>query len=98
MPRELLVKLLRVIEVGRSHRVGCHAKNSPNGRIRAATARSPGQAVADRSLRVDFLYRLAGISVDDLHAEYHSLTTLGAGSCVQFSDYCLPGHVRDSLT
>lgn len=58
MPLELQVKLLRVLETGTFMRVGSTQLRESDVRVIAATNRSPEQAVAQRKLREDLLYRL----------------------------------------
>lgn len=58
MPLELQVKLLRVLETGTFMRVGSTQLREADVRVIAATNRSPEQAVAQRKLREDLLYRL----------------------------------------
>jgi two-component system response regulator AtoC len=58
MPPELQVKLLRVLETGMFMRVGSTQAQETDVRVIAATNRPPQQAVAERKLREDLLYRL----------------------------------------
>src|SRR5690606_4726771 len=59
MPVDTQVKLLRVLETGRFHRVGGERSVQVDVRIIAATNRQPEQAVAQGLLREDLYYRLA---------------------------------------
>jgi DNA-binding NtrC family response regulator len=53
------VRLLRVLETGRYHRVGGEQELRTRVRIMAATNRVPSQAVEQGTLRLDLMYRLA---------------------------------------
>ena len=59
MAPEMQVKLLRVLETGRFHRVGGSTAVDVDLRIVAATNRDPREAVARGLFREDLLYRLA---------------------------------------
>lgn len=59
MPADMQVKLLRVLECGRFHRVGGSDEINVDVRLIAATNRSLQQAVAEGNLRKDLMYRLA---------------------------------------
>jgi len=58
MPVELQVKLLRVLETGMVTRIGGERSIAVNVRVIAATNRDPEEAVAEKKLREDLLYRL----------------------------------------
>ena len=58
MPLELQVKLLRVLETGRSCASAASAPIAVDVRVIAATNRDPEQAVRDGKLREDLFYRL----------------------------------------
>ena len=59
MAPDMQVRLLRVLETGRFHRVGGTTPVDADVRIVAATNRDPQDAVARGSFREDLLYRLA---------------------------------------
>ena len=59
MPLAMQVRLLRVLETGRFFRVGGHEEVTVDVRVIAAANRSLDEAVAQRRLREDLLYRLA---------------------------------------
>ncbi len=59
MPAEMQVKLLRVLECGRFHRVGGNREIDVDVRLIAATNRSLDEAVSEGHLRQDLMYRLA---------------------------------------
>jgi len=59
MPPELQVKLLRVLETMRVHRVGGDRPVAVDVRIVAATNRKPEEAIAAGKLREDLHYRLS---------------------------------------
>lgn len=59
MPADMQVKLLRVLECGRFHRVGGSAEVNVDVRLIAATNRSLEEAVNEGHLRQDLMYRLA---------------------------------------
>jgi DNA-binding NtrC family response regulator len=64
MPCDLQVRLLRVLETGRFFRVGGMREIDVDVRVIAATNRCPMQAVKDRALREDLLYRLAVFPIE----------------------------------
>ena len=64
MPCDLQVRLLRVLEAARFFRVGGAQEIKVDVRVIAATNRSPAQAVAERTLREDLLYRLAVFPIE----------------------------------
>ena len=64
MPLELQVRLLRVLESRRVSRVGSSAPIPVNVRVIAATNRDPREAVRQRSLREDLLYRLQVVPIE----------------------------------
>lgn len=59
MPAEMQVKLLRILECGRFHRVGGNQEINVDVRLIAATNRSLDEAVGEGKLRQDLMYRLA---------------------------------------
>ena len=59
MPADMQVKLLRVLESGRFHRVGGSQEIDVDVRLIAATNRSLDDAVCEGRLRQDLMYRLA---------------------------------------
>lgn len=59
MPADMQVKLLRVLECGRFHRVGGSEEVNVDVRLIAATNRSLQDAVNEGHLRQDLMYRLA---------------------------------------
>lgn len=59
MPCDMQVKLLRVLENGRFHRIGGSEQVRVDVRLIAATNRSLLRAVQEGSLRQDLMYRLA---------------------------------------
>ena len=59
MPMEMQTRLLRVLETGRFYRVGGTAEIKTDIRVVAATNRNVTEAVANRCLREDLMYRLA---------------------------------------
>ena len=59
MAPEMQVRLLRVLESGRYTRVGGEQELRTRVRVIAATNRDPQEAVRDRRLREDLMYRLA---------------------------------------
>jgi DNA-binding NtrC family response regulator len=64
MPPPLQAKLLRALETRSFYRVGGTRKVEVNVRLVSATNRSPEQAIADKLLRADLLYRLNGFQID----------------------------------
>jgi len=58
MPRELQVKLLRVLETGEVTRIGGTQSKAVDVRVISATNRDPEEAIAAGKLRADLLYRL----------------------------------------
>jgi two-component system response regulator HydG len=63
MPLELQVRLLRVLEGRRVSRVGSSDSVAVNVRVIAATNRDPREAVEQRKLREDLLYRLQVVPI-----------------------------------
>lgn len=59
MPMEMQTRLLRVLETGRFYRVGGTQEIKTDIRVIAATNRNVTEAVANRHLREDLMYRLA---------------------------------------
>ncbi|NCW78292.1 MAG: sigma-54-dependent Fis family transcriptional regulator [Oxalobacteraceae bacterium] len=59
MPANMQVKLLRILECGRFHRVGGSQEIAVDVRLIAATNRSLQEAVNEGFLRQDLMYRLA---------------------------------------
>jgi two-component system, NtrC family, response regulator HydG len=59
MPLDMQTRLLRVLETGRFYRVGGTSEIRTNMRVIASTNRDIAQAVQQRRLREDILYRLA---------------------------------------
>jgi DNA-binding NtrC family response regulator len=59
MPMEMQTRLLRVLETGRFYRVGGTQEIKTDIRVVAATNRNVTEAVANRQLREDLMYRLA---------------------------------------
>lgn len=59
MPLEMQTRLLRVLEMGRFYRVGGTEEITTNFRVIAATNREVIEAVRERRLREDVMYRLA---------------------------------------
>jgi DNA-binding NtrC family response regulator len=59
MPMEMQTRLLRVLETGRFYRVGGTQEIKTDIRVVAATNRNVTEAVANRCLREDLMYRLA---------------------------------------
>jgi DNA-binding NtrC family response regulator len=64
MPLELQVRLLRVLESRRVSRVGSSEAIPINVRVIAATNRDPREAVHQRKLREDLLYRLQVVPIE----------------------------------
>ncbi len=64
MPCDLQVRLLRVLESSRFFRVGGRHEIEVDIRVIAATNRCPLQAVKERALREDLLYRLAVFPIE----------------------------------
>jgi DNA-binding NtrC family response regulator len=64
MPMEMQVKLLRVLETGRFHRVGADTETHVRVRVIAATNRDPMQAIEAGLLRSDLFYRLAVFPIE----------------------------------
>ncbi len=64
MPSDLQVRLLRVLETGRFFRVGGAREIEVDVRVVAATNRCLLQAVKDRTLREDLLYRVAVFPIE----------------------------------
>jgi DNA-binding NtrC family response regulator len=64
MPLELQVRLLRVLESRRVSRVGSSDAIPVNVRVIAATNRDPREAVQQRKLREDLLYRLQVVPIE----------------------------------
>lgn len=59
MPLDMQTRLLRVLETGRFYRVGGTQEIKTDIRVVAATNRNITEAVANRQLREDLMYRLA---------------------------------------
>lgn len=59
MPLDMQTRLLRVLETGRFYRVGGTQEIKTDIRVIAATNRNITEAVANRQLREDLMYRLA---------------------------------------
>lgn len=59
MPMDMQTRLLRVLETGRFYRVGGAQEIKTDIRVVAATNRNVMEAVANRHLREDLMYRLA---------------------------------------
>jgi DNA-binding NtrC family response regulator len=59
MPLDMQTRLLRVLETGRFYRVGGTQEIKTDVRVIAATNRDVFEAVANRQLREDLMYRLA---------------------------------------
>ncbi|HLS81653.1 MAG TPA: sigma-54 dependent transcriptional regulator [Steroidobacter sp.] len=59
MPMDMQTRLLRVLETGRFYRVGGTQEIKTDIRVAAATNRNVLEAVANRQLREDLMYRLA---------------------------------------
>jgi DNA-binding NtrC family response regulator len=59
MPLDMQTRLLRVLETGRFYRVGGTQEIKTDIRVVAATNRNVTDAVANRQLREDLMYRLA---------------------------------------
>ena len=64
MPLDLQVRLLRVLESRRVSRVGSSETIAVNVRVIAATNRDPLEAVRQRKLREDLLYRLQVVPIE----------------------------------
>ena len=64
MPLDLQVRLLRVLESRRVSRVGSSESIPVNVRVIAATNRDPQDAVHQRKLREDLLYRLQVVPIE----------------------------------
>lgn len=64
MPADMQVRLLRVLETGRFHRVGGHTEIHTDVRIVSATNRDPARAVEEGRLRDDLMYRLAVFPIE----------------------------------
>jgi DNA-binding NtrC family response regulator len=64
MPLDLQVRLLRVLESRRVSRVGSSESIPVNVRVIAATNRDPQEAVHQRKLREDLLYRLQVVPIE----------------------------------
>lgn len=59
MPLDMQTRLLRVLETGRFYRIGGTQEIKTDIRVVAATNRNVTEAVANRQLREDLMYRLA---------------------------------------
>ncbi len=59
MPLDMQTRLLRILETGRFYRVGGTQEIKTDIRVVAATNRNVTEAVANRQLREDLMYRLA---------------------------------------
>ncbi len=98
MPCDLQVRLLRVLESSRFFRVGGRHEIEVDIRVIAATNRCPLQAVKDRALREDLLYRLAvfpiqlpslrerGSDIALLASHFLAQLNAKAGASKKFSD------------
>src|SRR5271170_436475 len=64
LPKDLQVRLLRVLETGRFYRAGASTESSCNVRFIAATNRCPLQVVQSGQFREDLLYRLAVFPIE----------------------------------
>jgi len=64
LPKDLQVRLLRVLETGRFYRAGASAEYSCDVRFIAATNRCPLQVVQSGQFREDLLYRLAVFPIE----------------------------------
>jgi DNA-binding NtrC family response regulator len=64
LPKDLQVRLLRVLETGRFYRAGASTENSCDVRFIAATNRCPLQVVQSGQFREDLLYRLAAFPIE----------------------------------
>jgi DNA-binding NtrC family response regulator len=101
MPSELQVRLLRVLETARFYRVGGMREIAVDVRVIAATNRCLMQAIQDRTLREDLIYRLAvfpielpalrerGGDVEQLADYFLTQLNESAGAHKQFSDSSL---------
>lgn len=78
LPASLQAKLLRALETRSFYRVGGTRKVEVNVRIVAATNRDPEQAVEEKVLRADLLYRLNGLQIHllPLHERPEDITPL----------------------
>ncbi len=86
MPLDLQVKLLRVLETGRSSRVGGDERRPTDVRVIAATNRDPEEAVARGKLREDLLYRLNVVS------DAAAAVARSAGDVQLLAEHFLNGH------
>jgi DNA-binding NtrC family response regulator len=64
LPKDLQVRLLRVLETGRFYRAGASTEYSCDVRFIAATNRCPLQVVQSGQFREDLLYRLAVFPIE----------------------------------
>jgi len=64
LPKDLQVRLLRVLETGRFYRAGASTESSCDVRFIAATNRCPLQVVQSGQFREDLLYRLAVFPIE----------------------------------
>jgi len=97
MPLEMQTRLLRVLETGRFYRVGGTQEIRTDVRVVAATNRNVTEAVAERQLREDLMYRLAVFplhvpplrerpgDVPLLAAYFLEQLNLSNGTCKRFS-------------
>ena len=64
LPKDLQVRLLRVLETGRFYRAGASTESACDVRFIAATNRCPLQVVQSGQFREDLLYRLAVFPIE----------------------------------
>jgi DNA-binding NtrC family response regulator len=97
MPLDMQTRLLRVLETGRFYRVGGTQEIKTDIRVFAATNRNVTEAVANRQLREDLMYRLAVFplhlpplrdragDVPPLAEHFLGLLNRANGTCKRFS-------------